>query len=74
MDIKIGFTDTPRELNISTDSAQEDVANAVRDAVNNGDKVIELSDERGRRYLVRTETIAYVELGSSDKRPVGFVQ
>ncbi|PRQ11462.1 DUF3107 domain-containing protein [Corynebacterium sp. 13CS0277] len=74
MDIKIGFTDNPRELAISTDGDQDSTVNEVRDALAAGSKVIELADNRGRRYLLRAETIAYVELGASTARPVGFVQ
>lgn len=74
MDIKVGFNDNPRELNITTDGEQDATVAAVREALAQGDDVIELTDERGSRYLLRTQSIAYVELGTSAKRPVGFVQ
>ena len=31
-----------------------------------------LSDERGRRFLIHTAKIAYVEIGVADARRVGF--
>jgi hypothetical protein len=34
--------------------------------------VLELTDERGRRMLVQTAKIAYVEIGVADVRRVGF--
>ena len=31
-----------------------------------------LTDEKGRRFLVQTAKIAYVEIGAADVRRVGF--
>ena len=34
--------------------------------------VLALTDEKGRRFLVQTARIAYVEIGAADVRRVGF--
>jgi hypothetical protein len=34
--------------------------------------VLELIDERGRKVLVQTAKVAYVEIGVADVRRVGF--
>ena len=41
-------------------------------ALNNSKGVLELEDDKGSRYLVRNERIAYVEIGSATTRQVGF--
>lgn len=72
MDIKIGFTDTPRELVISSAGEQEQLLATLRQALESNQPVVELADEQDRRYLVRSERVAYVEVGTSAPRHVGF--
>lgn len=72
MDIKIGITQSPRELVI--DSAQEagKVQETVAKALKDDASVLELTDRRGRQFLVPSTKIAYVEIGEADARRVGF--
>ncbi|WP_156227067.1 DUF3107 domain-containing protein [Corynebacterium comes] len=72
MDIKIGFADSPRELVITTDTSQEEVAQQVAEALNNDAATLQLTNDKGVRYLVRARQIAYVELGTTTQRFVGF--
>lgn len=71
MDVKIGFVDSPRELAIQA-AAAEGLEQQVSDALEQGTGVLKLQDQRGRKYLVRTSTIAYVEFGEAQPRAVGF--
>ncbi|MFV8381085.1 DUF3107 domain-containing protein [Corynebacterium hindlerae] len=73
MDIKIGFSDNPRELTLSTDTPKEELQARVAEVLSQDGGVLELSDERGRTFLVRGARIAYVEFGAAASRPVGFV-
>lgn len=73
MDIKIGFSDSPRELTLSTNDSQDEVRAKVAAALQADSGVLELTDERGRHYLVRNSRIAYVELGAATARTVGFI-
>ena len=41
-------------------------------ALSDGSGLLRLSDERGRRFLIHTTRIAYVEIGVADARRVGF--
>ena len=34
--------------------------------------VLSLMDDKGRRFLVQTAKVAYVEIGAADVRRVGF--
>ena len=72
MDIKIGFSDSPRELVITSTESRELMSTKIAAALNNSKGVLELEDDKGSRYLVRTERIAYVEIGSATTRQVGF--
>lgn len=72
MDVKIGFSDTPRELVVSAAGDQQDVATKVREAVQNGSGVLELADDKGNSFVIRTECIIYAEIGPESPRTVGF--
>lgn len=72
MDIKIGVTDSPRELVISTAQTPDEVEQAIVTSLGDETAVLALTDEKGRRYLVPSAKIAYVEIGAADNRKVGF--
>lgn len=72
MDIKIGFADSARELTISASSSQDEVAAKVAEALADDSGVFDVTDDKGRRYLVRNSRIAYVEVGTNSPRTVGF--
>lgn len=72
MDIKIGFTESPRELVISTSESREDLIARVREAVTASSGLLEIDDSKGRTYLVNAEEIAYIEVGTAEQRSVGF--
>lgn len=72
MDVKIGLIDSPRELVITVEGEQEAQVNSLREALAGSNEVLELSDTQGRRYLVRLSRVAYVEVGASTPRTVGF--
>ncbi|OAT70830.1 ATP-binding protein [Mycobacteroides immunogenum] len=72
MEIKIGVTDSPRELVISSDQTPADVEKVVSAALAKETDVLNLTDEKGRKYLIAAARIAYVEIGAADTRRVGF--
>jgi Protein of unknown function (DUF3107) len=73
VDIKIGVTDSPRELSISTAQTPDEVEKAIVKSLGDATGVLALTDEKGRRYLVPSAKIAYVEIGEADGgRKVGF--
>lgn len=73
MEVKIGVTDSPRELVLNSAQTPSEVEKLVTDALSEGaGNVLALSDEKGRRFLVQTSRIAYVEIGAADVRRVGF--
>ncbi|OBG73016.1 MULTISPECIES: DUF3107 domain-containing protein [Mycobacterium] len=72
MEVKIGITDSPRELVIASAQTPAEVEELVSAALSEGAGLLRLNDERGRRFLVHTSKIAYVEIGPADGRRVGF--
>lgn len=72
VEVKIGITDSPRELVLASTQTPAEVEELVSAALSDGSGLLRLSDERGRRFLIHTTRIAYVEIGVADARRVGF--
>jgi isocitrate lyase len=72
VEVKIGITDSPRELVFTSTQTPSEVEELVTAALRKDSDVLSLSDERGRRFLIHTAKIAYVEIGVADARRVGF--
>ena len=71
MEVKIGIVESPRELVVSSDQTPDEVQKLVDASLNGGDPLLKLTDEKGRRFLVRADQIAYVEIAPAERR-VGF--
>ncbi|GAA4444346.1 DUF3107 domain-containing protein [Actinokineospora soli] len=72
MEVKIGVADTARELVLNSTLTPDEVEALVADALKNGSGQLVLVDDKGRRYVVPSTRVAYVEIGSADVRKVGF--
>ena len=72
MEVKIGVQNANRELVIDSRESADDVEKAVAKALGDGDGVLTLADAKGRRVLVPSEKLAFVELGSPTRGGVGF--
>lgn len=72
MEVKIGVTQSPRELIFNSAQTPSEVEQLVTDALSKDSGVLALTDEKGRRFLVQCAKIAYVEIGAADVRRVGF--
>jgi hypothetical protein len=72
VEVKIGVTDSPRELVFNSAQTPSEVEKLITDAVGKESGVLALTDEKGRRFLVQSKRIAYVEIGAADSRRVGF--
>ena len=71
MEVKIGIQSVPRELVVETKSSSEEVERTLAAAVADGG-VFVLSDDKGGRVLVPADKIAYLEIGGSEPRRIGF--
>jgi adenine C2-methylase RlmN of 23S rRNA A2503 and tRNA A37 len=72
VEVKIGVADTHRELTLSTSDSPDQVEALVAEAMRNIQGILSLVDDKGRRYMVPTARVAYVEIGPADSRRVGF--
>ena len=72
MEITIGVQNVGRELVFETDKTADEVSAAVAAALESG-SALQLTDTRGRHFLVPSGTVAYVEIGSESARKIGFV-
>lgn len=71
MDITIGVQNQSRELTLESDESADDVVAKVTAALESS-KVLELTDAKGRRVLLPTASIGYIEIGSETQHTVGF--
>ena len=71
MEVKIGIVESPRELVVSSDQTPDEVQKLVDATLSGADPLLKLVDEKGRRFLVRADQIAYVEIAPAERR-VGF--
>jgi hypothetical protein len=75
VDIRIGVTHAPREINVELgdDTDREKLKSEVAAALADDDGVLWLTDRRGRDIGVPSAKIAYIEIGASnDDRKIGF--
>ncbi|MEU4315611.1 DUF3107 domain-containing protein [Nocardia sp. NPDC024068] len=72
MEVKIGISDSPRELVISSSQTPDEVETLVSEALANSSGVLALADEKGRKYLIQASKVAYVEIGAVTGGRVGF--
>lgn len=73
MDIRIGITNTPREINFESSQSADQVEKVIGEALSAGTPFVKLVDAKGKVYLIPTASLAYVEVGSETSRRVGFV-
>ena len=70
MEITIGIADSSRQLTLSTEESPESIEKQVAEAL--AGESLRLTDDKGRRVIVPTAKIAYIEIGPADSRRVGF--
>jgi len=72
MEVKIGVQNASRELMLDSNQSTDDVEKLVSEALSGDEGVLVLSDTKGRKVLVPTDKLAYVEIGSPSVGQVGF--
>ena len=78
MDIRIGITNSPREINFESSQTAAEVeaiiaAGLGADEHSSKSAFVKLQDSKGKVYIVPTASLAYIEVGSETSRRVGFV-
>lgn len=71
VEVKIGVQYAAREIVLESAQTADTIEQLVTAALTAGG-LLRLDDEKGRRVLVPVEKLAYVEIGESLERRVGF--
>jgi hypothetical protein len=72
VEVRIGVKGAPREIALESAQSADEIQQAVDSALKSGDPTITLVDEKGRRVIIATDKLAYVEIADTDSRRVGF--
>jgi hypothetical protein len=73
VEVKVGVQQSPRELVLESAQTPEEVEQAVTAALADADGVLSLVDDKGRRLIVPSQKVAYVEIAETESRRVGFI-
>ena len=74
MDVRVGVSHAKEiELEMPDGTDGDALAKEIETAIDKGNKVLWLTDRRGRRVGFPVDKVAYVEIGSAtEERRVGF--
>lgn len=73
MEVRIGITNVGREIGLESSQTAAEVEKVLADAIASNASFLSIADEKGKRFLIPTAGIAYIELGAEESRRVGFV-
>ena len=71
VEVRIGVQNVSREVVIESIQSPDEVAKAVTTSIDKG-AALALTDDKGRLLVVPAGALAYVQIGESEKRGVGF--
>jgi hypothetical protein len=72
VEIRIGVQYAARELVVESDESPEEVEQRIATAIADTTGVLSLVDHKGKKVLVPSAKIAYIEIGSGTVNAVGF--
>lgn len=73
MQVRIGIRESARELAFDSNQTAGEIEKLFDSALAGASASLKLTDTKGQVYLVPAATIAYLELGASTERRVGFI-
>jgi len=73
VDIAIGITNSPREINFESSQTAAEIEKNVATALESGAPFLKFADSKGKIFIVPTTSFSYIEVGSETSRRVGFV-
>jgi hypothetical protein len=72
MEVRIGVKGAARELALDSNQSADDIQKAVDAALKDGTPTVTFTDDKGKRIVVASDKLAYVEIAESEGRRVGF--
>lgn len=73
MEVRIGLRDSARELAFESNLSSADLEKSVLEVLNSDAKLLKLTDDKGRAFIVPVAALAFVEIGADQARRVGFI-
>lgn len=73
VDIRIGISNSARELSFESSQTAAEIEEAVAKALAADAKLLTLTDDKGKLFIIPVASLAYIEVGSDNARRVGFV-
>jgi hypothetical protein len=73
VEIRIGITNSGRELSFESSQSTAEIEKLIADALDSDKSYFTMGDDKGKSYIVPTSGLAYVEIGSEETRRIGFV-
>lgn len=73
MEIRIGIKNAGRELAFESDLSAAEIEATVASALAGSSKLVSLTDNKGRKFVVPADSLAYLEIGAEESRRVGFI-
>ena len=73
MDIKVGFVASPRDIVISSTEDRAAVLSRVEEFLAGTTGTLRLEDSKGAVTVLVREQVAFIEVGASASRAVGFI-
>ena len=72
MEIRIGVQHVNREVVLESNEALAAVQKAIDRALDSAERILTLTDEKGRTVIIPADKIAFIEIGAQDSGSVGF--
>ena len=72
MEVRIGVKGAPRELVLDSNQSADEIQKTVDTALKDNAPTVTLTDDKGRRVVIASDKLAYVEIAESEARKVGF--
>jgi hypothetical protein len=75
VDVRIGVTNTMREIDLDVDDSieRDQLKDHIEKALSSDEGVLWIADKKGREVAIPSSKVAYVEIGSpADGRTIGF--
>jgi hypothetical protein len=73
VEIRVGIRNSAREIAFESILQASEIEATVEAAIASGSKVVKFTDDKGRFFLVPTDSLAYIEVGVEETRRVGFI-
>ncbi|HUH52553.1 MAG TPA: DUF3107 domain-containing protein [Microbacteriaceae bacterium] len=73
MDVRIGMSNSSREISFETELSAAEVMSSIEKAAKDEQRFVVFEDVRDNQWHVNVQAIIFVEFGSATGRRVGFV-